>query len=713
MSQSQEIGGWEKHTKGIGMKLLQKFGFKGRLGANEDGISSAVQVVVRPTNVGLGFGDTVEAPNLPENKKLEAEWKGVEYIEPVTSTKTEDLSGWKKTNFGKKKRKVTYNEESILDAFGDSDVSTPQMIIDMRSSDGKIISSADGLGSSGVGLRQQHVLGQELLYNVGLVSQMQSSAVTAESRQMANTIRRKDGLQQQLAQLQAKKDLESSRIATLNDINSRLTSAQCDSFGSVCSLIKALHTQYPQEFVLFGLLDLVPGFLSSAYRAHPWNIHDNLYFIELMESMLALQTYFEEHVNQDNHQIGLTLSAIYSRCTELEFLPAVRRFITNELTLACSREFILLLGNLRYILTSELFDQLLDSALMPKLVSLTESSSASSATINGVSVLSHLPTWIPLLDKRLRAIFPSVKKLMVKRVNNWTPLLSENQDRELFEDISAWKGTLDAVVLEKVLAENVVSKLLIVLREHWTEIIPSNTCFLMVVRWLDILPTVCMECLLLCEFCPRWLHTLYSMVAAATTSLDHVAVWYMQWKQFFASLPSLRCHCIDALFGVAVQMLKSAVSSWDTIDEPSGVHQFQYLLQAYQSLQYDEMVQLRTTEQLLLKKIESYDEQKEGLKHSIASAVGGSRSSSSGIKDVIESIALERGIVFVPKQGKALVHGRPVWLFGRSQIYFDQRVVFLYKEALAASAAASGSSSSFVSPWVPVSLEELLSEQQQ
>eukprot|EP01042_Synura_sphagnicola_P000827 gene827-919_t len=42
------IGNWEKHTKGIGKKLLEKFGFTGRLGAKETGITAAIEVKVRP-----------------------------------------------------------------------------------------------------------------------------------------------------------------------------------------------------------------------------------------------------------------------------------------------------------------------------------------------------------------------------------------------------------------------------------------------------------------------------------------------------------------------------------------------------------------------------------------------------------------------------------------------------------------------------------------
>ena len=105
------LGTWEKHTKGIGMKLLAKMGYTGSggLGAKRlrtkskqdgeqnqceseklggrKGISRPVEVKVRPQNLGLGFGSFKEATRLKANQQIDAEARGIDWKEKEAEEK--------------------------------------------------------------------------------------------------------------------------------------------------------------------------------------------------------------------------------------------------------------------------------------------------------------------------------------------------------------------------------------------------------------------------------------------------------------------------------------------------------------------------------------------------------------------------------------------------------------------------------------------------
>lgn len=146
----KDMGTWQKHTKGFGAKILQKFGWKGAgLGAHEDGVSGVIETAIRPERRGLG--DIKEITSSTMNKKLEAEWRGVEYKEEeeqVTDSKGNkkdkksnksqidqiiDSMSWKKGKAGKNKAKVISVSELLKSSEDkNADLEKKQVVIDMR-----------------------------------------------------------------------------------------------------------------------------------------------------------------------------------------------------------------------------------------------------------------------------------------------------------------------------------------------------------------------------------------------------------------------------------------------------------------------------------------------------------------------------------------------------------------------------------------------------
>ena len=233
------LGKWEKHTKGIGMRLLQKMGYEGSggLGAKRKrkpagsaatetddtgkpatletetskeegvkkrgGISRPVEVVVRPMGLGLGYGSFKEQSQLKVNRQIEAEVRG---LEPPTEKKepkkdsslegipksllpsTQSLldkgsNSWRMGRGNKKMKRKIVNYQEILDKSAADSAAGKMHIIDMRGPSATVVEDKSQPTNNEPAVVP---IGEELLHNVTLLlntheSQLRTSVYMEKS----------------------------------------------------------------------------------------------------------------------------------------------------------------------------------------------------------------------------------------------------------------------------------------------------------------------------------------------------------------------------------------------------------------------------------------------------------------------------------------------------------------------------------------------------
>jgi len=289
------LGRWEKHTKGIGLKLLTKMGYKGSGGLGqrqgEKGLVKPIEVKVRPTNLGLGFGKFKEATRM---KKKEDDTTSVD-IEPERQPGTQSqiqsidellrMRAWKRQRI--KRELVSYRE--VIES-----QQTSTKVIDMRPPE-----------SATTGVVQ---LGEELLHNVSLLVNTYENRIHSTAAFEMSAKRKVQSLESSIEEANRNNNERQERIRKLKEsvalVDKISNEKDIEILSKLVSELANVFTQEEKEEIQFTsvwLPTLLGRFIEMALNEYQAHRVDADYLVDLIQKLSKVAgTDRDQHTLQES-----------------------------------------------------------------------------------------------------------------------------------------------------------------------------------------------------------------------------------------------------------------------------------------------------------------------------------------------------------------------------------------------------------------------------
>ena len=525
------IAKWEKHEKGIGSKLLFKMGWKGSggLGSNRrkskptlgnaaaptlpatddtsskvdptvgtpafvrTGISQPIEVVVRPANLGLGFGSFKEQSQLKANRKIEAAVRGVELSETKKKNKkrgvldfdedhgtyedegdddtkpstrssssaiptTQELmtqKAWKRRKTKRVAPKIVPYEELVKSH--EQTQSEGLVIIDMRGPSTSYARTAEGNKTDG-----EVPLGEELLHNVTFMLNTHENQLHSQAQMIKSISRKETSLQSEILDLERQQQEARDRrqkleetllvVQRVEDLANQPWSENSKQMEQVIEWIQELATSFSTEDrnALHFWQALAPALLSPILhvRLEQW---DPLGSIDATQELL--HGLFHIRIKESNAEDREAVDELRFSILQSQLVPRVQQVLESSRWDPCT-ETDVVLDMYEYMISSA-------STLVTKKVSDATTYSDDQLLFGGAPDDNHIekfkdaPAFAEIIRKQLvlETIFPKLQSAL----SHWKPSLSKvgsSLENRLDMWILPWIPHLDhPVIFSDLLSE--------------------------------------------------------------------------------------------------------------------------------------------------------------------------------------------------------------------------------------------------------------------
>ena len=707
---NKQFGSWEKHTKGIGMKLLMKMGFTGRLGKYEQGTSVPVQVVVRKGRAAVGGGGFKEMKHY--NKEFERELYGQESEEKKDDDGVTDeiiKNGWRRgvdMRSSRKKKKVYKTAQQLLDIDGEgiqqntSVASQNQKIIDMTGREARVVDSFAGLSSREISIPKVSV-GRELVYNISLAVKNMEGKILALGKkkrdQNAFTLHTTEEVKA-TKMIVADRQKRIERIKRVHALIARVVKTVHSSninvqLSSLLNVFKSLAQEYENEYNEYHLAalakELVPPLLSSRLKA--WKPFEDQNAKLLSELLRPWHAFFTQNaINTSSSMPQSSTKVIYDYIVNTCVDPFIRNIVISwnvRNTHPCVT-FFKSLSEPDNLMSRGKLETILQNVIYPKLEMAVQNWNP---TTDRIAIDKWIHPWIMsrLLPPHLtKMLFPTIRQKLALALRKW-----DVSDTSAFILLKPWEGIFERKNMAHLLINCILPKVI----DAFKSLSVSRTChcpvlFQKVMEWRHLIPSIHFISVIEGEFFPQWLRVLHTWLSD-NPNFAEIQTWYKYWKTQFP-LDLMDNFHIKKKFTLALSML-STIAKGGEID-PN-------IIKTENNSNYQKIISLRQAEIDASKLLQRMEVEKKKVKtlNSMTNSASGlvaKNQQSYTFKDVVAKFAADNNVSFTPNLRRKRVDGNDIYFFGKTSCYISKGVIFAHN-------AES-------EQWDPISVQDMLKIEQ-
>jgi tuftelin-interacting protein 11 len=752
------LGKWEKHTKGIGMKLLAKMGYQGSGGlgakrkksktsgfevAPKGGISRPVEVVVRPSNLGLGFGNFKEATKLKSNQQIEAEIRGKELPkeedkktgsimgrQPMESSPlptTEELLQQKSWKRGAKQ--ASSHTQTIRKVVPYTDLLNKQKrpaIIDMR---GPSVAT-DDIGEVPVAA--------ELLHNASILLNTYENKLHSTSHFLQTSKQKLQSLQSDLDNMERRKKEGSERMLKLQVVRRAVEIVEnlfksVDSGFDMASKVKSTIDELREELtpedrdaLQFDQV-LVPSLLSPliSSKLNPWEpLRDGSKMAEgIVASLLGLGSGIDEEEVVQERKLSMLSRQILPKVNAAYESTKWNPLYDFECGVSLYENLLMSLEKHEYrkrmshtdgtVFPAGLIDnislvdivnrKLLKHTIFPKLMRVLSQWKAK-LNMKGTHLEDPLELWLlpwmPHLDHP--AILTQLKPALIRKVRSSLSCLSRGVEDDAdflgasIATLRPWRTLIPRESVHGLTSTYITPRLVNIFSRRAIAVDPGQQEWFTIERLMDLYDNGLMSqvefiSLLEGEILGVWAQKLHRhLLSNQEHDVNTLAQLYSIWKRKVGGPPSTPQNILVRMDGRLCRILYSCLKMIDAAVKgtPEAMDAIVPRASSYKEVLARRSKEERDIGDEQLDRLETKDAM-EFRKRVLSRQIGGTTT----FQEVVEDFAGEHDISFRPRTGgkDTTDEGKPIFLFGSVPIYLDSNVIFALRDAR----------------WQPVAMEHL------